>query len=140
MRELRDTTALVTGASRGIGPYIARALAARGVNLVLSARSEAPLTELAASLRLQGVRAIALPADLAVATERVALARSAEAELDGLDILVNNAGIESEGVFIEQSAQAIDDTVAVNLIAPRCTSRGCCCRRWCSGDGVTWSP
>jgi len=65
MRELSGLTALVTGASRGIGVYIARALAREKMQLALAARSAAELNALAAELSGQGVRAQAFVADVA---------------------------------------------------------------------------
>ena len=64
MTRLRDANALVTGASRGIGPIIAEALAAEGANLVLSARSQGPLETLATSLERYGVGTRAIATDL----------------------------------------------------------------------------
>ena len=64
MRELAGRTALVTGASHGLGSYIARALAAERMNLVLAARSVAELDALAADLRKTGVDALPVPIDL----------------------------------------------------------------------------
>jgi len=65
MRDLAGRTALVTGASHGLGPYIARALAAKCMKLVLAARSAAELDALAAELRRRGLEALPVPADLA---------------------------------------------------------------------------
>jgi len=62
--------ALVTGGSRGLGPHIARALAGEGMDVVLAARDVAGLESAAASVRALGVRAAAIPADLASAAER----------------------------------------------------------------------
>src|SRR6267378_8604227 len=81
MRELSRLTALVTGASRGIGVYIARALAREKMQLALAARSAAELNALAAELSGQGVRAHAFVADVAApesAAELVERVRSEE--------------------------------------------------------------
>src|SRR6267378_221657 len=81
MRELSGLTALVTGASRGIGVYIARALAREKMQLALAARSAAELNALAAELSGQGVRAQAFVADVAApesAAELVERVRSEE--------------------------------------------------------------
>jgi uncharacterized protein len=92
--------ALVTGASSGLGKVFARALAARGCNLILVARSDDKLSELAEQLRGEhGVIAIALPFDLAVPRAGQALAAQLfEKELH-VDLLVNNAGFGIEGEF-----------------------------------------
>lgn len=61
MKDLRGKNALLTGGSRGIGPYIARALAAEGVNLAIAASSVDKLKAVAEDLAGRGVRAIAIP-------------------------------------------------------------------------------
>ncbi len=65
MRELAGCTAILTGASRGIGPYIARALAAQGMNLVLTAELEPGLEDVAAEVRAIGVKSIVVRSDVA---------------------------------------------------------------------------
>ena len=67
MENLRGATAIVTGASRGIGVYIARALAREGVNLALAARSVDELEQVRAEMEGLGVRAIAIQCDVAQA-------------------------------------------------------------------------
>jgi short-subunit dehydrogenase len=118
MKHMQNANALVTGASRGLGPYICRALAAEGVNVVVTARTTNLLEDVAASLRRRGVRSVAVTADLSITGERVTLVERAQTALGGIDILVNNAGIESEGVFREIDGQTIEQTVEVNLTAP----------------------
>ena len=118
MDDLRNAVALVTGASRGIGTHVARALAREGVHLALAARDGAALEEVAASLRATGVRAVALAADLGRTEDRVALVQRAEAALGSIEILVNGAGVESEGPFATLDARTIAATVEVNLTAP----------------------
>ncbi|HUH11628.1 MAG TPA: SDR family NAD(P)-dependent oxidoreductase, partial [Longimicrobiales bacterium] len=94
MERLRGKTALVTGASRGIGRRIAVALAEQGMNLVLSARSSPALERAATACRSTGVRVAAIAADLGRRSEVESLAARAEAESDGITVLVNNAAIE----------------------------------------------
>ena len=118
MTLLRDANILLTGASRGIGPYIARALASHGANLALTARTVAPLEELAAELERAGTGTAAIPADLALPDDRVALAGRATEALGPIDILVNNAALESGGAFTDLDARTIAQTVEVNLTAP----------------------
>ena len=91
--EYRNRTALITGASGGIGEQFARALAARGADLILVARSEDKLVALADELASRhGVRAEVIPADLSIpgAVDKVV----ADADGRGLrvDVLINNAG------------------------------------------------
>lgn len=102
-----DTAALVTGASAGIGQAIARALAARNHNVVLVARREERLSELATELEAaHGMRAIPLATDLADPEARAALpARTAEHGVD-VDVLVNNAGFGTAGPFIDQEVES----------------------------------
>jgi short-subunit dehydrogenase len=117
MEALRGSSALVTGASGGLGQYIARALAAEGVNLVLSDIPGAPLEDLLAELRARGVRVEAETADLSDRPQTEALVGRAEDALGPLDILVNNAGLEFGGPFLENSVDELERITAVNLLA-----------------------
>ena len=107
--DLRDRTALVTGATGGIGHAIARALRARGAHLVLTGRRAEVLEPLAAET---GARAV--PCDLA---DRGAL----EALLDDLgedvDVLVANAALPASGPLLDHSPEQIDRALDVNLRA-----------------------
>lgn len=123
MKDLRDRTALVTGASKGIGVYIARALAAEGMNLILVARSADKLEELAEELRSGGCRVSCIPTDLGDRASLAALARRAEQEGGGVDLLVNNAGLERWMPFDEVPADQVDQMIEVNLRAPMILSR-----------------
>jgi short-subunit dehydrogenase len=123
-RSLKDRIALVTGGSRGIGPYIARALARQGAHVVIVARSKAgELEAVAASLRALGVKCVALRADLSSSDDRAQLVERAASELGPIDILVNNAGLESEGAFVDIDAETITRTIEVNLTAPLLLAR-----------------
>jgi short-subunit dehydrogenase len=117
MEQLRGTSALVTGAAGGLGQYIARALAAEGVNLVLSDIPGAPLEDLMTELRARGVRVEAETADLSDRPQTEALVGRAEETLGPLDILVNNAGLEFGGPFLENSVDELERITAVNLLA-----------------------
>lgn len=114
----RNTTIMVTGASSGIGLAYAQALAARGANLLLVARSEDKLNVLARELaQRHGIRAHALAADL---TEAGAAADiHARASTLGLrpDILINNAGFATHGHFDALSLQRQLDEIALNCRA-----------------------
>ena len=113
-----DSTALVTGASSGIGASIARELAERGHGLTLVARREERLRELAGELfDTHGVRTEVIGADLADASSRDALeARIAELGLD-VEILVNNAGFGGFGSFAEQDRERELEMVRLNIEA-----------------------
>jgi short-subunit dehydrogenase len=111
--EIHGRNVLVTGASRGIGEAIARAFAGAGARVVLVARSEGPLKELAGELR-----GVALPADLADPDEVAALIARVEAECGAIDVLVNNAGVDLVGDFVRDSVAEIERLYRVNLVAP----------------------
>ena len=118
MKDIRGTTAIVTGASRGIGVYIARALAEEGVNLSLAARSEGELEVVRAEMEALGVTAIATVCDVVNPEDRARLIERTESELGDIDILINNAGIERVRRFEEASDADFTDTLAINLEAP----------------------
>jgi short-subunit dehydrogenase len=117
VEELRGRNALVTGAGGGLGGYIARALAAEGVNLALTDLPEASVDGLVAELRSRGVEVEQAPADLADADERERLASWAAESVGPLDILVNNAGVEFAGSFLRTTERELEASVAVNLLA-----------------------
>ena len=118
MKDLRGANAIITGASRGIGVYIAKALAERGVNLSLAARSEAELETVRAEVAALGVTAIATVCDVVKPEDRARLIERTETELGQIDILVNNAGIERVRRFEEAAEADFTDTLAINLEAP----------------------
>jgi len=116
--DLKGKTALITGASRGIGPHIAAALAGRGMNLVLTSRSGPELEEVAAEQRKRGVRVVTVVSDLLDADARTLLVGAAEREFGGVDVLVNNAGGDPLRQFDDMT---IEENVAIldlNLTAP----------------------
>jgi short-subunit dehydrogenase len=118
-----NNTALITGASSGIGATFARQLAAQGYDLVLVARRKERLAELAAELEDQHtVSAQILVADLSTADgiEQVA---NRIAELDSLDILVNNAGFGIVGKFAESDLTRHLDMIHVHVVASVCLCR-----------------
>jgi short-subunit dehydrogenase len=118
MKQLRGKTALLTGASRGIGVYVARALAKQGMNLVLAARSEAPLLALQAELEAMGVEALAVPTDVHDPAALRALVAAAEAAFGRVDVLINNAGVEEVADFADTDFDSIDRVIRINLLAP----------------------
>ena len=112
-------TALVTGASSGIGAELARAFARRDHDLVLTARSEAPMQSLAHDLRAaHGVRVDVVPADLATTDGPDRLLDAIRALGHEIDVLVNNAGFATYGRFDIIPAQDDLDLLRVNVVAP----------------------
>ena len=118
MKDLRNANAIVTGASRGLGVHIARALASSGVNLAVAARSARQLEAVRAELVSLGVKAVAIRADVTVAAERQELVDRAAAELGPIDILVNNAGTELASRYTDLDPAQIEAMVNLNLTAP----------------------
>ena len=117
MEQLRGSNALITGAAGGLGEYIARSLAAEGVNLVLSDLAEAGLEQRAADLRTGGITVESVSADLSRREDAEGLVARAEDALGPIDIMVNNAGLEFAGPFLERTAEEISATTEVNLVA-----------------------
>lgn len=109
------TTALITGASEGIGKAIALLLAQKGYDLVLAARREEPLAAVAATVRSLGRQAIAIPTDVRDPAQVDVLVQKALEAYPTIDVLVNNAGIYVSGAAEEFSLddwrQAMDTNV-----------------------------
>ncbi len=114
MFDLTGRTALVTGATGGIGGAIARALHAQGASVALSGTKSDRLDALAGEL---GERAHAVRCDLADRAQVEALVPQAEAALGQVDILVNNAGLTRDNLFMRLKDEEWDDVIAVDLTA-----------------------
>jgi short-subunit dehydrogenase len=123
MKDLRGRTAVVTGASRGIGVYIARALAREGVNLSLAARSEEDLEAVRNQMSALGVEVIATRCDVTSADDRAHLLERTEAKLGPIDILVNNAGVETVAHFETADEDHLVRTIEVNLVSAMLLTR-----------------
>ncbi len=113
MEDYKGRTALVTGASSGIGAALARELAARGARVILVARRAERLTELAAEISARGIQAEAAPCDLSDAAARVELA----ARHPEVDVLVNNAGLGVFGLFEDAAWDKLDAMLNLNIVA-----------------------
>jgi len=109
--------ALVTGASGGIGAALARELARHGHDLVLAARSLAPLEALAAELRARGTVATVIAADLAEPGAAATLALEIAGRGLAIDTLVNNAGLGAAGRFDRCDPVRIGEILQVNIMA-----------------------
>ncbi len=114
MFDLTGKTALVTGASGGIGAEIARALHGAGATVGLSGTRTEPLEALAGEL---GERAHVLPCNLSDMEAVEALPKQAAEAMGGLDILVNNAGITRDNLFMRMSDEEWQSVLDVNLTA-----------------------
>jgi 3-oxoacyl-[acyl-carrier protein] reductase len=114
MFNLTGKTALVTGASGGIGGAIAAALHAQGASVALSGTKAATLEERAKAL---GERTHVLSANLGVTQEVEALVPAAEKAMGGLDILIHNAGVTRDNLFLRMKDEEWDQVLAINLTA-----------------------
>jgi 3-oxoacyl-[acyl-carrier protein] reductase len=114
MFDLTDRTALVTGATGGIGGAIARAFHKQGATVAVSGRQTDKLEKLAAEL---GSRAHVVPCDLADRSAVGGLVDAAIAKLGRLDVLVNNAGLTRDNLFMVMKDEQWDEVIAVNLTA-----------------------
>jgi 3-oxoacyl-[acyl-carrier protein] reductase len=114
MFELNDKTALVTGATGGIGGGIARALHRQGATVAISGRDAEKLEKLAAEL---GSRVHVCRCDLGDRAQVAKLVDEAVAKLGRLDILLNNAGLTRDNLFMVMKDDQWDDVIAVNLTA-----------------------
>lgn len=131
MFDLTGKTALVTGASGGIGAEIARALHKAGATVALSGTRVGPLEELAAEL---GGRAHVLACNLSVPEEVEGLVKRAVEAMGSVDILVNNAGITRDGLVMRMSDEDWQSVIDVNLTSTfrlcRAAIRGMMKARW----------
>jgi 3-oxoacyl-[acyl-carrier protein] reductase len=138
MFDLSGKTALVTGASGGIGGPIARALHAQGAAVVLSGTRQAALDVLAGEL---GERAKALTCDLTDPASVDGLISAADALGAPIDILVANAGVTRDNLLVRMKDEEWDDVLRVNLDAyfrlSRAALRGMMRRRWGRIIGIT---
>jgi len=121
MFDLTGKSALVTGASGGIGAEIARVLHRAGAQVALSGTREAPLQDLAAEL---GERAHVLPCNLGDAVAVEALPKQAMEAMGAVDILVNNAGITRDNLFMRMSDEEWAQVIEINLTSTMRLCRG----------------
>ena len=138
MFDLTGRTALVTGATGGIGGAIAKALHAQGAMVAMSGTRREVLETLAGEL---GGRTHVLPCNLSDAAEVEALVPAAEAAMGQVDILVANAGITRDNLFVQLRDEDWDDVIRVNLTATfrlaRAAVKGMMRRRFGRVIGIT---
>ncbi|EHS58735.1 3-oxoacyl-[acyl-carrier-protein] reductase [Paenibacillus sp. Aloe-11] len=115
-KPLSGKTALVTGASRGIGRSIALALAEAGANVAVNyAGSEAAAAEVAEQIRAKGVEAIMVQANVGRADEADRLIKDVIDAWGKIDILVNNAGITRDNLIMRMKEEEFDQVIETNL-------------------------
>ena len=134
MFRLDGRTALVTGASQGIGAVIATLLARHGARVVLAARNREKLDTVASKLTAGGGRAYALTLDLSRAEEVPERLKSLPEEWSQVEILVNNAGITADNLLVRMSLEQWRSVLETNLTGTfavtREIARGMLRRRW----------
>jgi 3-oxoacyl-[acyl-carrier protein] reductase len=115
MTSIQGKTALVTGASQGIGRACAVTLAAAGAKVALAARNEAKLNEVAAAIASSGGTAAVFALDMASEDSIKACAKSVISHFGAVEILVNNAGITRDTLILRMKRADWDDVLQTNL-------------------------
>lgn len=123
MTDLKNKNALITGAGKGIGKAIAIALAKEGVNVILVARTQTDVDQLAVEVNNFGVKSLALSADVSDINSINTAVEKALAEFKTIDILINNAGIGAFGKFLELEPADWERIIQVNLMGTYYTTR-----------------
>jgi 3-oxoacyl-[acyl-carrier protein] reductase len=112
---MSQRTALITGASRGIGKACAKALAASGFRTVLAARAREKLEETAAEIQSEGAEAFVTEIDLASGESIARAIESAAKEFGRIDVLVNNAGVTKDGLAVRMKQADWEMVLQTNL-------------------------
>lgn len=115
--EINNGVAILTGASRGLGTYIARALAKKGAKLALAARTEEDLKQTAKEVESYGTEAITITTDVTKRSDLQRLVRRTADELGPPDVLVNNAGVEYLAHFHRMDLDRIESILKTNVVA-----------------------
>jgi 3-oxoacyl-[acyl-carrier protein] reductase len=116
MTDLKNKNALITGAGKGIGKAVAIALAKEGVNIILVARTQSDIDEVAREIKAFGVKTLALTADVSDINSVNSTIEKALNQFETIDILINNAGIAAFGKFLELEVAAWERIIQVNLM------------------------
>lgn len=111
---LKDKTVIVTGAAKGIGRAVAVAFAKEGANVVVNYRSTPP-DETVALVEAEGVKCLAVQADVSNFEQAEALVQKAKEEFGSVDVLVNNAGITRDTLLMRMSEEDFDAVINTNL-------------------------
>jgi NAD(P)-dependent dehydrogenase (short-subunit alcohol dehydrogenase family) len=114
--KLAGSVVVITGASSGIGRATAVRFAKQGANVVLAARRDDALDEVARDCEEAGARALAVPTDVTDGAAVEALASRAVAEFGGIDVWVNNAGVSVFGPFEDVPPEEFDRVIDINLL------------------------
>jgi len=109
-------TILITGASQGIGRFLAGHFATRGCRLVLTARNEANLDETASQAEAAGAHCFRQPSDLRVPDTLERLAEAVRSQVGGVDVLINNAADVTSKPLLDSSLDEIDGLIRTNVI------------------------
>jgi 7-alpha-hydroxysteroid dehydrogenase len=120
---LDDRVAIITGAGRGIGAASALALAEAGADVVISARTEDQLKEIAAQVEKLGRRAVVVPADLNDLEQVARLATAAKEELGRIDVVVNNVGGTMPRPFLDTSPRFLEEAFHFNVATAHALNR-----------------
>jgi len=113
--DLTGKTALVTGASRGLGKAMALALAEAGANVALNARAAESLQQVESEVKKLGRSAVLVPGDVSDEQAVEQIIKFAQQKLGAIDVLVNNAGVWEGGYVIRMQKEAWDKVVSTNL-------------------------
>jgi len=116
MNDLKNKNALITGAGKGIGKAIAIALAKEGVNVILMARTQADIDEVAKEVNKFGIKSLAITADVANINSVNTAVEKALTTFKSIDILINNAGTAAFGKFLELEPADWERIIQVNLM------------------------
>ncbi len=133
--DLTGHTALVTGASSGLGAHFARTIAAQGAAVAVAARRAERLQALVADIEASGGRAMAVSLDVTDSQQVTQAFDDIEAQLGTVDLLVNNAGVAAPKRFIRTEETDWDFVLDTNLKAVWQVARSCCERLVATGKG-----